>query len=248
MTMKSLPIGVSIAAVLAASAAAALPAPTHIYDLNGSFADGMGGPAMTPTGGTLTASSFDFAVGNGLTTTGIIADPAAYSIEMYFRLDAHPYPYARIIYSNGTDNGLYINNTSGTERVSYYNAGANDGSAFTLGAVHHLVFTRDASSTVAWLDGAVALTTLSNPTSIITTPVSFFLDDHLEYSVGSVDFIRLYDGALDAQQVASLWNGGTPLESSALTGAIPEPASWAMLIAGFGLTGAAMRRRRGVAA
>jgi hypothetical protein len=27
--------------------------------------------------------------------------------------------------------------------------------------------------------------------------------------------------------------------------AVPEPASWAMLIAGFGLTGAAMRRRRG---
>ena len=25
---------------------------------------------------------------------------------------------------------------------------------------------------------------------------------------------------------------------------VPEPASWAMLIAGFGLTGAAMRRRR----
>lgn len=28
------------------------------------------------------------------------------------------------------------------------------------------------------------------------------------------------------------------------TGAVPEPASWALLIAGFGLTGAAMRRRR----
>ena len=28
------------------------------------------------------------------------------------------------------------------------------------------------------------------------------------------------------------------------SGAIPEPASWAMLIAGFGLTGAVMRRRR----
>jgi hypothetical protein len=26
-------------------------------------------------------------------------------------------------------------------------------------------------------------------------------------------------------------------------GGVPEPASWAMLIAGFGLTGAAMRRR-----
>ncbi len=35
-----------------------------------------------------------------------------------------------------------------------------------------------------------------------------------------------------------------------LTGGVPEPASWAMLIAGFGLTGAAMRRRvaRAVAA
>jgi hypothetical protein len=30
--------------------------------------------------------------------------------------------------------------------------------------------------------------------------------------------------------------------------AVPEPASWAMLIAGFGLTGAVMRRRRAVAA
>jgi hypothetical protein len=32
------------------------------------------------------------------------------------------------------------------------------------------------------------------------------------------------------------------------TGAIPEPASWAMLIAGFGLVGAAQRRRRPAAA
>jgi hypothetical protein len=30
--------------------------------------------------------------------------------------------------------------------------------------------------------------------------------------------------------------------------AVPEPASWAMLIAGFGLVGAAARRRRTVVA
>lgn len=33
-------------------------------------------------------------------------------------------------------------------------------------------------------------------------------------------------------------------ELGRLTAGVPEPASWAMLIAGFGLTGAAMRRRR----
>ena len=32
--------------------------------------------------------------------------------------------------------------------------------------------------------------------------------------------------------------------SPAATGAVPEPASWAMMVGGFGLVGAAMRRRR----
>jgi hypothetical protein len=32
------------------------------------------------------------------------------------------------------------------------------------------------------------------------------------------------------------------------TGVVPEPASWAMLITGFGLVGAAARRRRAAAA
>ena len=40
------------------------------------------------------------------------------------------------------------------------------------------------------------------------------------------------------------WHGFTV----GTTGAVPEPASWALMIAGFGLTGAAMRRRRAVVA
>ena len=40
------------------------------------------------------------------------------------------------------------------------------------------------------------------------------------------------------------WHGFTVGVSSV----VPEPASWAMLIGGFGLTGAAMRRRRSVVA
>ena len=40
------------------------------------------------------------------------------------------------------------------------------------------------------------------------------------------------------------WSGMT----IGVAGVVPEPASWAMLIAGFGLVGAAARRRRAVAA
>jgi hypothetical protein len=46
-------------------------------------------------------------------------------------------------------------------------------------------------------------------------------------------------------------NIGPLLDSVMLTqnaGVVPEPATWAMLIAGFGLVGATMRRRRAVAA
>jgi hypothetical protein len=65
-----------------------------------------------------------------------------------------------------------------------------------------------------------------------------------------------------ATYVAQLADNGSPItimleslngaqgnfDHVSLTSAVPEPASWAMLIAGFGLSGAAMRRRRVTAA
>ncbi len=40
--------------------------------------------------------------------------------------------------------------------------------------------------------------------------------------------------------------GAGPIRSIATAGAVPEPGTWAMLIAGFGLIGASIRRRRAV--
>lgn len=41
---------------------------------------------------------------------------------------------------------------------------------------------------------------------------------------------------------------GNEITNVSLTGGVPEPATWALMIGGFGLAGAALRRRRAVAA
>lgn len=52
-------------------------------------------------------------------------------------------------------------------------------------------------------------------------------------------------------QTSRTWkfdNAAQQLASGGTAGGVPEPASWAMLIAGFGLTGATIRRRRAILA
>lgn len=52
----------------------------------------------------------------------------------------------------------------------------------------------------------------------------------------------------DANNIYVNWNGLNFDQNTVVTlninGAVPEPASWAMMIGGFGLVGAAMRRRK----
>jgi PEP-CTERM motif len=59
----------------------------------------------------------------------------------------------------------------------------------------------------------------------------------------------VYDNISDTTrigvQTTNFVNGSNPsIDFFLLGGAVPEPSSWALLITGFGLTGAAMRRRR----
>jgi hypothetical protein len=56
--------------------------------------------------------------------------------------------------------------------------------------------------------------------------------NHLDFTLINVD-------GPDAFQVAGLTVTAAPL-----AGAVPEPASWALMVAGFGLVGAAARRRK----
>jgi hypothetical protein len=67
------------------------------------------------------------------------------------------------------------------------------------------------------------------------------------YNPGAVEFGATVTGLNPAKVLARYDNGNAAIIASSvdqISGNVPEPASWAMMIAGFGLVGAAARRRR----
>jgi hypothetical protein len=75
---------------------------------------------------------------------------------------------------------------------------------------------------------------------------SYFVNGKL----AAVHSFALWYRSDEANNRFGQFKGAVPIyfHQSFIAGAIPEPSSWALLIAGFGLTGATMRRRRSVAA
>jgi choice-of-anchor C domain-containing protein len=80
------------------------------------------------------------------------------------------------------------------------------------------------------------------PLAVVSPPVS----RPLNWVTHSQVFMA--DSASTQLKFQSTFGGpwGVALDNVAVTAVVPEPASWAMLIAGFGLVGAAMRRRPGL--
>ena len=56
------------------------------------------------------------------------------------------------------------------------------------------------------------------------------------------------NNATTDQKVGDLFSQDIPFSHETFNSAVPEPATWAMMITGFGLAGAAIRRRRGALA
>ena len=81
-----------------------------------------------------------------------------------------------------------------------------------------------------------------------TTPMTINGTTHtsLSYNFTSADGIRIQWGP-DAYDVG-LDNLEFTLSAVSSPGGVPEPASWALMIAGFGMAGAMIRRRSSVAA
>jgi hypothetical protein len=83
----------------------------------------------------------------------------------------------------------------------------------------------------------------SNPYSLTLTPTQGGFSGHFDFANGSPEGSdRGYvSGGVFTQTDDDFF---LPATFQGLTLSVPEPATWAMLVAGFGLTGAAMRRQR----
>lgn len=245
-TLPSLRFAAIAAAALLVAAfsapAMAIPAALHAYDLKGSFADALGGNAITSGGGTLGPTGYTLnsvVQGPSLTGPGITDH---YSIEMKFLIDSTSGFKKLIDFKNrGSDTGLYNLNSA----QNFYNVATGPGGIYAAGSLAHLVVTRNSTTDLftAFVDGVQQISfTDSGDLAVISSNILHFLRDDAvtggEQTTGFIDYIRIYDTVLSEPDVTELFNGGQP---DNLGNAIPEPGLIALF--GLGLIGIELARR-----
>lgn len=210
-----------------------VPAPTHYYALNGSYADAFGGPALVAHGGAFAGGSYSFADNAGLSLSNVLG--AQYTIDFTFSLDSVAGWQKLVDYNDRkSDAGLYL--AQGSAR--FYPESAAGAATATAGAWARMTITRDASGLVTtYLNGQqqTQFSDIDNNGAFGDGIAHFFMDDVVnggpEAARGRVDYIAIFDHALSAGDVVQI-------------PAVPEPETHALMLAGLGVVGFLARRRR----
>ena len=186
---------------------------THDYELKGNLKDANGGVALTSGGGTVSASGYSFAAGQGIElSSGVNA--SNYTIEMHVKL-ASVSGYNKLIdFQNlAQDTGLYVLNG----QLDFYTFAAGTTVSITANTAFDLVLTRNSSTKLVtgYVNGVKQFSfTDSTNAAVFTGPAWFCRDDNhtsdKEASAGVLTRLRIYNGPLSAATVLSLHNGGTP--------------------------------------
>lgn len=214
-------------ALLAATGASA--AVVANFQLNGSLANAAAGPVtLTNNGAALSATGITFAANQGPTLLNL-GSITEYALEIGGTFDqTGGYRKIADFFDRASDTGFY--DLSGF--LNFYPVATGPTPPIVAGTPFVVKLTRDSSKLVTGYVNGVSqfhFTDTGN-LAVIDSKLHLFRDDFAtsqsEASSGFIDFVTL-----NANPIAG----------------VPEPASWALMISGFGAAGAMLRRRRAVA-
>lgn len=238
----------------ASAVAVAAPSPVAEYAFNNSFASSVSGAPALQEVNPLGTSGFgsDFVIdgvrnvyhfngaranadqaGLSLDVAGLLASNSLYSVEIVFKFTESENAWRRImdVQNRQSDNGFYVDPSN---RLDIYPVAG--GAPFSNDVYHDVFLSNDNGVVKFYLDGSAQASVTTSVMNIDSNNrLNFFLDNIVgggqqEYSSGSVALIRLYDVAIAEGDIPTL----PP---------IPEPSSWALLLAGLGVVGVITRRR-----
>lgn len=236
--------GLIVAAMMASGLAGAAQAATltHSYDFNGTVVtdstgtlDGTLNGGAILAGGSLVLDGIDDSVqlgGKALDLT------QAYSVYVRFRTSGQNKGITEFV-SQGYSGqpGFYLGTYGDDTRVTDYAAGGISSNLPQDGAWHDILFTTGSGTTV-FIDGASVFTSATNflgsNNGGDNTRFGTQFGGYNEYFTGQIDQARFFQGVASYAEATA-------------GGAVPEPASWGLMLGGFGLLGAGARlRRRGL--
>jgi hypothetical protein len=213
----------------------------HQYRFDGSLADDQGGPSLVSMGGTVTGGRYVFAMNEGLALNENLG--GQYTLDfMYNFSDQSSYRKLVDFAGGASDTGLY----SLAGMLDLYTPPSNSAmtGAMTNNVDSQVTLTRDASGLMNGYVNQQLVLTYNDAGGAFAfgSMARFFMDDGVtggEASGGQVDFLRIYNSALTANQVAALAGPRAPVNNN-----VPEPASTALVLAGIGMLALGRRRQR----
>jgi hypothetical protein len=223
----------AVAAVATLGLASAASASTVFFD--GFEADALGAPVGSLTNFNITGTVDVVGASNPY---GIVA------ASNVLDLDGTPGP------GMITSKNSFAYNAGDTVTLSFLLGGAQRGSVSDDASVS---LTFGATSAVQSLVGTGLFSFVSfGATNLSTfTAVQAALAGNTPYTASSLSFVAVNAGSLGFSFGSNSHDNVGPLLDDVqldIGGAVPEPATWALMIGGFGMAGAALRRRRAVAA